>query len=456
LEKAMEKGFESLKQKIGQFSLKDKVLLIPEMNHIGSHLMAGVFRGFGIKAKVMNTYHGLALGKEFTSGKECFPCQVTLGDILYYMQKEKEKLGPDFDVGRYVYFMPEAEGPCRFGMYNKFHRMVLDTFQDLQHIKIAALTSKDSYTIGELLEKEHAKNFRRSAYYSVIVGDVLDRVLWRIRPYEKNEGEATDYMEKAMHKMADLFEQYAFEKNFKKIREHLKEIIMGAKEIMDPSIPRKPLIGIVGEIYLRSHLASNQHIIEMLEKLGAEVVNASIAEWVNYTTYERIREAKRDLISYWRVRDFPSMKALIKKMINFKIDLTYQYLRQRQLYKFAQRYLDIKDDHNIAHLDRILQKYHIYDFEVGTEACLSISGAIEYATGGYNGVVNVFPFTCMPSTITSSIVRPLMNNLKVPYIDSVYDGSFQPVREATLRTFMYQAYQHFERNGGRGSHLTHM
>ena len=36
----------------------------------------------GINALIMDTYKGLELGKEFTSGKECFPCQVTLGDIL--------------------------------------------------------------------------------------------------------------------------------------------------------------------------------------------------------------------------------------------------------------------------------------------------------------------------------------------------------------------------------------
>jgi predicted nucleotide-binding protein (sugar kinase/HSP70/actin superfamily) len=70
-----------------------------------------------------------------------------------------------------------------------------------------------------------------------------------------------------------------------------------------------------------------------------------------------------------------------------------------------------------------------------------------YVKEGYNGVVNVYPFTCMPSTITSAIVRPVMNRMKVPYLDTPYDGTFQPGREAAIRTFMYQAKQHFERNG---------
>jgi predicted nucleotide-binding protein (sugar kinase/HSP70/actin superfamily) len=102
-------------------------------------------------------------------------------------------------------------------------------------------------------------------------------------------------------------------------------------------------------------------------------------------------------------------------------------------------------------MDEILGKEKIYSFDVGTEACLSIPGILEYVHQGYNGVVNVYPFTCMPSTITSSIIRPIMNQKKVPYLDTPYDGSFQPGREAAIRTFMYQAQQHFKRHGRNGS-----
>ncbi|MGD2127638.1 MAG: hypothetical protein PVG99_16290, partial [Desulfobacteraceae bacterium] len=114
--------------------------------------------------------------------------------------------------------------------------------------------------------------------------------------------------------------------------------------------------------------------------------------------------------------------------------------------------IDIAEDHRVAHLEQILKEDNLYSFDVGTEACLSISGIIEYAREGYNGIVNVYPFTCMPSTITSSIMRPIMNRMKVPYLDTPYDGTYQPGREAAIRTFMYQAQQHFERNGRKHLH----
>ena len=80
--------FQSLTENVGRFDLRDTTLLLPEMARIGSHVLAAAFRGFGINAKVMDTCKGLDLGKEYTSGKECYPCQITTGDILYFLKKE--------------------------------------------------------------------------------------------------------------------------------------------------------------------------------------------------------------------------------------------------------------------------------------------------------------------------------------------------------------------------------
>ena len=266
MEKSRSQTFRSLSEKVGQFRLTGKKLLIPQMNRIGGHLLAGTFRSFGVHAQVMETYKGLDLGKEFTSGKECFPCQVTTGDILHHMKEEKAKLGSAFDAQNYIYFMPEAEGPCRFGMYNKHQRIVLDTFPELQDLKIGSLTSKNSYSLDGMLDKEQTRSFRKAGYFSVVVADVLDRLLWRIRPYEREPGEADAFIEKAMGKMADAFEAYGAALNFERILEELEGVIKEGKAIIDPAVPPKPLIGVVGEIYLRTHVQSNQDVIRVIEK----------------------------------------------------------------------------------------------------------------------------------------------------------------------------------------------
>ena len=441
--------FQSLTESLGRFDLVDSeaTFLIPEMNRIGSHLMAATFRGFGIRSQVIETYKGLDLGKEYTSGKECYPCQITTGDILYFLNKEKDRLGDDFHPQNYIYFMPEAGGPCRFGMYNKYQRLVLDSFPDLKMVKIGSLTTSDGYSLDGIIDKDKVSDLRKAGYLSVVVTDVLERLMWRVRPYEKEPGATDEFIENSTQRMRVCFEKYGVQKRFDKIVDHLEEIVEEGKSLIDPKSHPKPIIGIVGEIYLRHHIHANQDLIRLLEQYGAEVVNASLAEWVNYISYERLREAKigfRLSLKQMRLR---AMKTYLKDIVSFGGDLFYQQQKQKLVYKRAKKQIHLEPDHKIGRLEKILKEKDIYCFDAGTEACLSISGIMQYAREGFNGVVNVYPFTCMPSTITSAIIKPRMNELRVPYLDTPYDGSLQPGREATIRTFMYQATQHFKRHG---------
>ena len=443
-------NFKSFSEKVGRFNFKERTCLIPEMNRLGAHLLAANFRGFGIRARVLETFLGMDLGREYTSGKECYPCQITMGDILHFMKQESARLGEKFDSDAYVYFMPESDGPCRFGMYNKYQRIVLDSFPGLSGLRIGALTTEDGYSLSGIIEDDRATDLRKSSYVALVVGDVLDRLLWRVRPYEREAGLADLVIGKCLDFMADAFERFGRGLQFNRILTRLEAVIEEAKAVVDPKIPPKPLIGMVGEIYLRTHVKANQDVIRMLEKYGAEVVNASMAEWINYISYDRYRSAKIGLRFSLKQLKLNRMKGYLKDLFRYGGDLFYQERKQRQIYKRVSALIDLARDHKISHLEDVLREQDLYSFDLGTEACLSIAGMVEYAREGYNGLVNVYPFTCMPSITTSAIVRPLMNGLRVPYLDTPYDSSSQPGREAAIRTFMYQADQHFKRYGRHG------
>ncbi len=332
-------------------------------------------------------------------------------------------------------------------MYNKYQRIVLDSFPDLKKLKIGSITSENSYSLEGMIEKGETRNFRKAAYFSVVVGDILDRLLWRVRPYEKAPGLADAFIEKGMETMCRAFETHGAGRAFDKILDELEGIVREGKSIIDPTIPSKPMIGIVGEIYLRTHTPSNQDIIRLLEQYGAEVVNASIAEWVNFTTYENKRNAILGLRLNLKQFRINKIKMYLKQLLSHSIDLLYQQYRQNQIYRRVATVIDLPGDHQMAHLEEVLKEKDLFSFDVGTEACLSIAGIMEYIREGYNGVVNVYPFTCMPSTMTSAVVKPIMTRAKVPFLESLYDGSSQPGREAAIRTFMYQAEQHLKRKG---------
>lgn len=437
--------FLALKDKVRRFDVTGKTLLLPDMNHAGVRLLAASFRAFGVNARVMETYAGLALGREFTSGKECFPCQITLGDILNHLRKEKESLGPSFDPSRYVYFLPEADGPCRFGMYNKFQRIILDSFPEFHKIPITYLSTKDAYAVAGLLPAEKARHFRRTAFVGIVIADVWDRTLWRVRPYEKSPGAMDRLYEAGLDELCRTVEKYGYEKDFSTMRKRLKELVADAKSLIDPAIPRKPRIGIVGEIYLRCHTKANQEVIRIIEKYGGEVVNASLTEWFNYISYDNASKIKKVWRMALRNGQWSSFRKNLKSWVTQLIEYYYQLWRQGQVYRASFSVLDIAHDHSINALENRLGPERLLCFDVGTEAALSIAGAIVYAQEGFDGVVNVFPFTCMPSTVTSAVLKPLLREIRIPYIDSPYDGTYQPNRDAIVRTFMYQAHQHTQK-----------
>ncbi|MGD9133879.1 MAG: hypothetical protein PVF78_09550 [Desulfobacterales bacterium] len=441
---------DSQTKRIGKFNLQNKTVLIPEMNRIAAHLVAATFRSFGSNAMVLETYKGLDLGKKYTSGKECFPCQVTLGDILLFLKTEQEKRGSDFDPENYLYFLPESDGPCRFGMYNTFQRMVLDTFPKLDRVKIVSITAKDGYSLDGVIDKNRMLDFRKASYVAVVVADMMERLLWRIRPYETKEGIADAFIDQSMRQMESLFETRAAANDFGRILDKLEEIVKTGRALIDPAIPRKPLIGIVGEIFLRMHAHSNQGLIRTLEGHGAEVVNSSLAEWVNYVTYGQLRENKINFRLNLQQGNLGGLKNYFHKIFSSGANLFYQEMRQKQFYNRASRLIDLERDHKVSHLEKLLKKEDIFTFDVTTETCVSIAAILQFVKEGYNGVVNVYPFTCMPGMTTSAIVKPVMNRMRVPYLDTPYDGSFQPGRETAIRTFMHQATQHFQRYGRKG------
>lgn len=52
-------SFKTLGENVGKFNLGKKTVLVPAMNWNVAHLFCATFRGFGVEAKVLETYKGL-------------------------------------------------------------------------------------------------------------------------------------------------------------------------------------------------------------------------------------------------------------------------------------------------------------------------------------------------------------------------------------------------------------
>ena len=69
---------------------------------------------------------------------------------------------------------------------------------------------------------------------------------------------------------------------------------MNLKMLIDSTLPRRPLVGINGEIYLRSNRFSNKDLVKTCEKAGLEVVVSPMGEWMKYTSHRNLEDAVKD------------------------------------------------------------------------------------------------------------------------------------------------------------------
>ncbi|HOW30086.1 MAG TPA: acyl-CoA dehydratase activase, partial [Bacteroidales bacterium] len=100
---------------------KSRVLYFPYMND-HAYAISAAARSCGIPSEVLpkQTEEDLAIGRKYTSSKECFPMICTTGSFL------RKLMEPGADPSKMSFFMPDHNGPCRFGQYNHFHRILFD------------------------------------------------------------------------------------------------------------------------------------------------------------------------------------------------------------------------------------------------------------------------------------------------------------------------------------------
>ncbi|MBI5492955.1 MAG: CoA activase [Deltaproteobacteria bacterium] len=397
-------------------NLKKKIYL-PNMAD-GAHAIAAAFQACGLDAEVMEEPddESLKWGRRYTSGRECYPCILTTGDMVKTVKKE------GFDPEKSAFFMPSGSGPCRFGQYNRYHRLILDEL-NFKDVPVYA-PDQDGNFYKEL--GMVGGNFPRLGWWGIVAIDLLEKRLRETRPYEKNPGESDKVYWEHVHKVCDSVRNRKFpEKELLSAKEAFKKIPVSAPG-------GRPVIGVVGEIYVRSNRFSNENLVTKLEALGAEVRVPTISEWIFYTNFcvKRKSRERRQWTDYLRTatNDFFQHKDE-KKMENI-----------------------LNGDMRSGHEPRVedIMKYagpYIHDSFEG-EAILSVGKALDYISKGAHGLVNAMPFTCMPGTVVNAILKRLReDNNNIPYLNMVYEGAEDTNSMTRMEAFVHQAREFMDRHG---------
>ncbi len=388
---------------------------IPYMDDHGIALAAAMrFNGIQAEALPMANEKTLAFGQRYTSGKECYPCIITTGDIV------KKAFSDDFDPRRSGFFMPSAMGPCRFGQYNRFHRQVLDDL-GLNEVSIIVLDQTTNYE-GDL--SFLGNGFRLLGWQIVLLVDYMKKLLLHTRPYETCKGDSDTVYAECLQRLVQQVEQQGVVAGCGAYAaDRFASIAVNRRE-------QKPLIGIVGEIFVRSNQFSNDFFIRKVETLGGEAVMPTMQEWIAYTDWERRKDLKRE--RNYRGCFNESIKYVIqnyhvsKVVRDFKGTLEHFY---REL--------------STARIQKLCSPYASEDLR--GESNLSMGRAVEYARHGLHGVANLIPFNCMPGTIVNTLLwRYAQDYPDMPLLKMVYDGTRQAGDQTRIEAFLYQARQKCE------------
>ncbi len=403
------------RKSVARLNGHDRKLFIPWMcDH--AYAMSAAFRHYGVDAEVLpkTDMASLEIGRRYSTGKECIPYTLVAGDVL------KKALEKGFDATNATFFVPSTHGPCRLGQYQGALRIQLDK---LGHFDAQLMTPSAEGNYGGL--HGVGRNFKRMTWRGIVAVDVLQKLLHETRPYETVKGASDKAYEEALGIVTKSVERGAKD-IFKRM--HDVRDIFGAVPV-DRGV-RRPVIGIVGEIYVRLHSYSNGNIIRRVEEMGGEAWIAPFGEWFFYCTDRFIAKSKRD-----------------GRFMDVVWGTLFNTVKHADEKKLVEPFKDVLLNWNEPPTPEVLEASAPYiDASLEGEACLSVGKAIDYVQKGCSGIINLLPFGCMPGTVVSAVSKRVREEAgNVPWLNIDIDGMDENNGRSRLEAFVFQAKQYQER-----------
>ncbi len=249
-------------------------ILAPQMSPIHFAILEPVFRKHGYNAVILDNDNRTAIntGLKYVNNDACYPSITVVGQIM------EAVLSGRYDTDRLAIAMTQTGGCCRASNYVSFIRRALDK-AGLSHIPVISLNANG-------MEKN--SGFKLSpalimdAAHAMVYGDLFMRCLYRVRPYELEPGSANALHQKwqtiAIDSLTNPHSAYSY-----------KAVCQGIVDAFD-TFPidenlRKPRVGVVGEILVKYMPLANNHLVELLEREGAEAVVPDMMDFFNYSVY---------------------------------------------------------------------------------------------------------------------------------------------------------------------------
>lgn len=408
----------------------ERTLLIPMMGP-GARAIEACFKGIGLKAETLPPPDRdcLRLGRRYTSGKECLPMCTTLGTLLQRMQSEPDK------QRQFTYLMPRAQGPCRFGIYNLLNQIALD------RIKL-----KDRVQIWSPVESGYFDGLDTKVSVVVFAGwvamDTILAGLLHARPVESRPGAAQAIYDLYSARLLKKIEEVVGVRTSttRTLWDVARGTLFGITRLVSEAAREyaricttvdKPLVLMVGEIYVRCDDFSNDNIVRKLEERGLRVRLAPFNEFMEYIDfYNRIQCGRNG----WGAR----------------ISSWVQRRTQDVLYEAMADQLNWPQRTKVADTLEAAQPY--LRNQLAGEAVLTLGNPLyEWKHGLIDAVISVGPLECMPNKIAEAQFFHMAEQDGLLNLTLSMNGD--PLDTQGLDNFTFEVRMRHERKGRPASAL---
>lgn len=249
-------------------------ILAPQMSPIHFNILEPVFQKHGYNIVLLDNDNREAIdtGLKYVNNDACFPSITVVGQIMQAV------LSGRYDTNKLAIVMYQTGGCCRASNYVAFIRRALEK-AGMSHIPVISLNFNG-------MEKNEGFKLTMPLIVDVVqglvYGDLLMRCLYRVRPYEKVPGSANAVHDKWQKKCIEALTSRHSTHSYKRL---CREIVEDFDRFPIDETLRKPRVGIVGEILVKYMPLANNHLVELLEREGAEAVVPDLLDFFNYGLY---------------------------------------------------------------------------------------------------------------------------------------------------------------------------
>ncbi len=376
---------------------KNYTILCPQMSPIHFDILEAAFNACGYNFEVLgnDNKHAVDVGLKYVNNDACYPSLMVVGQIMDALLSGK------YDLNKVAVIMTQTGGGCRATNYIGFIRRALEKAGMPQipviSLNMAGIESNPGFHLNlEMLMR---------AAYGAVFGDIFMRCIYRMRPYEKEEGSVEALHRKWLKRCREFVS--AKHMSFFKFRKMCRQMV---KEF--DSVPvtgeSKPRVGIVGEILVKFAPAANNHLVELLEAEGAEAVVPDLLDFMLYCFYNQIYKAdelgmskKTALLSRLGINALEFLRSSAGKALEKSKNFTPP----------AKIYETVENAKTIVSIGN----------QTG-EGWFLTGEMLELIHGGVNNIVCTQPFACLPNHVVGKGVikelrrqYPLSNIVAIDY-----------------------------------------